>query len=906
MIPLRLSFLLASLACAPLAWASSTFEFWPGATYDPSIPTQEAVLGHQPGEDITSPEDVRRYFDALAAAAPDRLRVVPYGRSWQGRELAYVIVTSPGNMARLTEIQAGMRELADPRRTGPARAGELLEGLPATTWLAYGVHGNELSSSDAAMLTAYHLLAATNDPRTASILADSVVYLDPDQNPDGRARFINHFTNTRGLQPAVSPVAAERIEPWPGGRSNHYLFDMNRDWYALTQPETRGRVTALRELLPLVFVDLHEMGGDSTYYFAPEAVPYNPHLVASQREALELFGRNNARWFDRFGIDYFTREVFDAFFPGYGASWPAYYGAVAMTYEQARVRGLAYRRYDGSLLHYRESVRNHFVTSLSTAEAAAGARKRLLTDFYAYRASAVEEGRREKVKGYAIPTQPDQSAADKLAGLLAMQGVEVGRATRPVNACGRDYAPGSYFISKAQPAKRLLRVLLDRQVEMPEDFTREQERRRAKDLDHEIYDVTAWSLPLMFNVAVDECGSTLPGGLQAVAPGEAPPGRLDLAGAPAVAFLVPWGSAGAAKLAGTALRAGLRVKSSDEAFTLAGRNWPAGTLIFDVADNPSDLAARLADLVRDTGVVVSSVDDSYVTAGPSLGSGKVVTLPVPEVALAWDAPVSTLSAGHTRYVIEQQFGYPLTPVRVSSLARADLREFDVIILPDESDPGSYASVLGESGLANLGSWIESGGTLIAIGDAVRALSKAGLSAVKVEDAWVEEAEASGGGPSADPAEDKEPAPATVPGTRLASAEDYRAAIRPERESPDGVPGAIARVEADSDHWLAAGIPNELFAVVSGSLIVAPLPLDAGANVVRFAGADSLLASGYLWEESRLQLAYKPLTTVERKGRGLIINFTQEPAFRAQQDGLAVLLMNAVLRSPAKVRRGLGH
>ncbi|MFZ9086493.1 MAG: M14 family zinc carboxypeptidase, partial [Steroidobacteraceae bacterium] len=462
MIPLRLSFLLASLACAPLAWASSTFEFWPGATYDPSIPTQEAVLGHQPGEDITSPEDVRRYFDALAAAAPDRLRVVPYGRSWQGRELAYVIVTSPGNMARLTEIQAGMRELADPRRTGPARAGELLEGLPATTWLAYGVHGNELSSSDAAMLTAYHLLAATNDPRTASILADSVVYLDPDQNPDGRARFINHFRNTRGLQPAVSPVAAERIEPWPGGRSNHYLFDMNRDWYALTQPETRGRVTALRELLPLVFVDLHEMGGDSTYYFAPEAVPYNPHLVASQREALELFGRNNARWFDRFGIDYFTREVFDAFFPGYGASWPAYYGAVAMTYEQARVRGLAYRRYDGSLLHYRESVRNHFVTSLSTAEAAAGARKRLLTDFYAYRASAVEEGRREKVKGYAIPTQPDQSAADKLAGLLAMQGVEVGRATRPVTACGRDYASGSYFISKAQPAKRLLRVLLDR------------------------------------------------------------------------------------------------------------------------------------------------------------------------------------------------------------------------------------------------------------------------------------------------------------------------------------------------------------------------------------------------------------------------------------------------------------
>lgn len=906
MIQVRLFTLLACLACAPLASASTAFEFWPGASYDPSIPTQEVVLGHPPGDDITAPEDVRRYFDALAAAAPDRLRVVPYGRSWQGRELTYVVITAPENMVRLAEIQAGMRELADPRRTGSARAGELMERLPASTWLAYGVHGNELSSSDAAMLTAYHLLAATNDPRTVSILADSVVYIDPDQNPDGRARFVNHFRNTRGLQPAVSPVAAERIEPWPGGRSNHYLFDMNRDWYALTQPETRGRVTALRDLLPLVFVDLHEMGGDSTYYFAPEAVPYNPHLVASQREALELFGRNNARWFDRFGIDYFTREVFDAFFPGYGASWPAYYGAVAMTYEQARVRGLAYRRYDGSLLHYRESVRNHFVTSLSTAEAAAGARRQLLEDFYAYRASAIEEGRREKVRGYAIPTQPDQSAADKLAGLLAMQGVEVGRASSAVTACGREYPAGSYFISKAQPAKRLLRVLLDRQVEMPEDFTREQERRRAKDLDHEIYDVTAWSLPLMFNVAVDECAGTLPGGLQAVAPGEAPPGRLTGSAGATVAFLVPWGSAGAAKLAGAALRAGLSVKSSDQAFMLAGRNWPAGTLIFDAADNPPELAALLADLARDTGVVVTGVDDSYVTAGPSLGSGKVVNLLAPEVALAWDAPVSTLSAGHTRYVLEQQFGYPLTPVRVSSIARADLREFEVIILPDESGPGSYASVLGEAGLANLGSWVESGGTLIAIGDAVRAMSKGGLSALKVEDAWVEEGEQGGGGQSAEAKGDKPDTPATVPGTRLASAEDYREAIQPERESPDGVPGAIARVEADPDHWLAAGIPAELFAVVSGSLIAAPLPLDAGANVVRFTAADRLLASGYLWEESRLQLAYKPLLTVERKGRGLVINFTQEPAFRAQQDGLAVLLMNAVLRSPAKVRRGLGN
>ena len=294
--------------------------------------------------------------------------------------------------------------------------------------------------------------------RSADILRDTVVVIDPMQNPDGRDRFIHQFTLAHGLSPDPDRISAEHDEPWPGGRTNHYLFDLNRDWFILTQPETRGRIRIIQEWYPVAFVDLHEMGSDGTYYFAPEAVPYNPHLAADQRASLQLFGRTNAGWFDRFGLDYFTREVYDAFYPGYGASWPSYFGSVAMTYEQASARGLVFRQYDGNHLTYAYAIRNHFLTSMGTAETVLVNREKFLTELYDYQVSAIDEGGSESVRAYIVPAQADQPAADKMAGLLVQQGVEVGRATGSFSACGVDYTAGSYVINLAQPAKRLVRT----------------------------------------------------------------------------------------------------------------------------------------------------------------------------------------------------------------------------------------------------------------------------------------------------------------------------------------------------------------------------------------------------------------------------------------------------------------
>lgn len=258
----------------------------------------------------------------------------------------------------------------------------------------------------------------------------------------------------RGILPDANMASAEHDEPWPGGRTNHYLFDLNRDWFAQTQPETRAHAKAFLQWMPLAFVDAHEMGSNSTYFFAPEADPYNPQITDAQRQSLVLFGQTNAKRFDAQGIDYFTREVFDAFYPGYGASWPTYHGSIAMTYEQASSRGLVATRYDGTQFAFAETVRNHFLTSLGTIETVSTHRETLLKQFYEYRRSAIEEGEKGPIKSYVFPAVDNSGSAFALATVLARQGIDVYQASQSFNVCGSKFSSGSYFVNLNQPEKR--------------------------------------------------------------------------------------------------------------------------------------------------------------------------------------------------------------------------------------------------------------------------------------------------------------------------------------------------------------------------------------------------------------------------------------------------------------------
>ena len=878
---------LFGLVLALAASAQTKFEYWPGTAYDTAIPTQEKVLGYKAGERISSPANIVRYMEALAAAAPARMKVWDYAKTWEGRRLIYAAVGSEANIRRLPEIQAAMKKLADPRKTGAAEAEKLMRNLPAVIWLGYGVHGNEISSPDAALLTAYHLLAARKDAMVDSILANVVVLIDPSQNPDGRERFVRHFEQSEGIEPDAHPFALEHSEPWPGGRTNHYHFDMNRDWFALTQPETQGRVKVLQEWFPLVFVDLHEMGSDSTYYFAPEAVPFNPHLTSEQKSSLEWFGKNNAKWFDQYGFSYFTREVYDAFYPGYGASWPSFYGSIAMTYEQASARGLLMRRSDETVFHFRDTVRQHFVASVATAETAARQRQALLENFYKYRQTAVEEGGKETIREYILPRRGNTSAVDKLAVLLADQGVEVHRAAAAFRNGDAEYPAGSYVIRLAQPSKRLVRTLLDKQVAMEEEFVKEQERRRKKKLPDEIYDVTAWSLPLLYNVEAVAAASVSQGSFELVKAGEQRAGSVK-GGKAEVAYLVPWGTTAAGRMLTAALREGWKVWSADKGFKQNGTSYPAGTLIFKVKENAEGLHEAMGKLAAASGAEVVATNTGWVEDGINFGSRYVVPVKRPAVGMAWDQPVSSGSAGHTRFVLERQFNYPVTLVRTSMLGGIDLKRFDVLILPD----GNYTNLP----WPRIKEWVSAGGTLVAVGGAV---ASAADPKVAVFDILQENLPKEG-----KEEEKKKPgeAEAKVPGKLLTNAADYEKAIQAETPVPDDVQGVLVKAALDADHWMAGGAGAQVHALLSGRAVFTPIKLDKGVNAAVYLGPEEVLASGHLWEENRKLLARKPLVVVQRHGRGYAIGFTADPNYRAFMDGLNVLFLNAVFRGPAHAGR----
>jgi len=844
------------------------------AEFDAAIPTLTDVIGHKPGERITNPEETVEYLEALAKAAPDRVRMVQYATSWQGRPLHYLVLTAPDNMARLDAIQADMVNIA----AGRASNGSALP----VTWLAYSVHGNEIASTDAAIMMAYHLIAASNDPRVQQIMADTIVVLDPIQNPDGRARFVSHFRNALGMTPIGDRQAAEHDETWPSGRVNHYMFDLNRDWFTLSQPETRGKVAALREWNPVVVADIHEMGGDQTYFFAPAADPVNPNITPEQLSLYELIGRNNARNFDMIGEPYFTREIFDLFYPGYGDTWNAHQGAVGMTYEQGSARGLIWDRRDGTVLPYATTVRNHFVASLSTAEAVAMNADRFLGDYADYRranaSGATGSG------SYVIDLSSRRWNAEGLGRRLAAQGIEVVRRDGPVSACGRSYPQGYIAIPQAQPAGKLVRSLLDKDTELPREFILEQEKRRSQDLAHELYDVTAWAVGAMSGLKVDVCGRAVAGSALSASDEIEP----IVSGSDAYAIAVPWTDSGQARLVVLALSNGVEGRVTDEAFTKNGRTFPRGTAVFPVAMNSLEKMERLKTLSAELGAETIGISDSWVEDGPNLGSSSFVRLKLPKVAIAWDEGISQLSAGSLRFVLEQRLGLPVVPIRTNRFGRADLSDYDVVLVPNGSPQGA----MGAGGLRNLRSFVSRGGVLVAVGNSLSAFASGDdpLLAIQREAAL---------GLSA--SDDSGSAGSLTKASEITNEEEYREKIADQKALPDTLPGALLNTVADTENFLSAGYDDGAVVLASGSLVFTPLDRSDGSNVMRFAAADALIESGYVWDENRRQLAFKPYMMAQGTGRGMTIGFAHDPSTRAYLDGLDLLIANAVLIAPSRIR-----
>jgi hypothetical protein len=882
---------MVSLVAVVLAAVAAAEEFWsvlPATQRDGAVPELSTITGFGWGNGITDAEQAVAYARALAAAAPERVRLVEYARSIEGRPLVYLIVGSPERIAALDAVRARFLAAGDPRAEAAGDSETLLDPLPAVVWILCSVHGDETSGGDAGLALAYHL-ASGRSPEVEAILASSLVIVDPVQNPDGRARFLASWRQARGIEADPEPHSAEHNQPWPGGRVSHDLFDLNRDWFAQTHPESAGRVSAMLEWPPMIAVDLHEMGAEQGYFFAPPAKPRNPLVTDEQAALWDVLGRANAAAFDTLGWRYWTREVFDAFYPGYGESWPFFTGAVGMTYEQASARGQATRLKDGTVLRYAEAVQHHLVAAYTTCRTAAEQRQRVVHSWYRYRAAAVGEGRRGPRRAYVLEEGRDPLRALALADLLARQGVEVFRTRESRGAI----PAGAFVVPLDQPLGRLAAVLLEKHVPMGEAFEKEQIRRAERRLPDEIYDLTAWPLGLLWGVPVTAVSDTVAGmSMDRLAPRTKPAGTVT--GDGSVAYLLRWNGPAAVRAAVHLLRDGVKLAAAGKPFTLNGARYEAGTVVIRRAGNPADLRERVAAVAAETGVPFTGVASGYVEDGIDLGSNSVHALSAPRVALLWDAPVSATSAGALRYALERVLDLPVSAVRTSVVGVADLSHFDVVVMPD-SGFGSYERALGEEGARKLAGWVRDGGVLVAVADAAAWLcaEKVGLLATKPEKR---------GGPgkgqeSAKRPEGGEGKPVDSPAATAAF--DYERFVTPEEEQPPAVPGAVMRVTLDAEHFLAAGFPDgAVDALVNSRLIFSPLKLDKGSNVGVYAGPEALVQSGFVLKASREQLPGKAYLMLQRHGRGKVVAFAEDPATRGFTLATMVLLANAVLLAPA--------
>ena len=850
-------------------------ELAPGTQYDPSIPTLEDVVGHDFREEITPPDQVVRYFEALADAARDRTQLIQYAESWEGRPLVILVIGSRERIAALDDVKAGLTRLAQPDGLSDADADALIADLPVVTALMHGVHGNEISSSGAAMAEAYHLLAAQGDPTVDMILNESLVLIDPVENPDGRARFVLQNTMARARWPNEATYSAEHDEPWPGGRVNHYLFDLNRDLFIQSQPETQGKVDVFLDFWPHIVVDLHEMGGNSTYFFPPTAPPANPWYGERQIALMDVFGRANARIFDQRGFAYFNRDVYDLFYPGYVDMWPMGHGALGMTYEQASARGQVVRRSDGDLLTYGDGVLHHFTAAITSAETSARNRERILTDYLAFRREGIDLGRAGPAE-YVLHSAHDPGMARRLAFMLLENGIEVREADGPVTMEGRQLPQrGTFIVPMDQPAHRFVRNLLDPDVPMDEAFVQRQIDRRARRESDEIYDLTAWSQSLLWDVEVlvadDVTGAA---GALVAETSVLTNTALPEAG---VGYLMPWGTNTASAVA-EALRNGIRVRAAGAEFTLGGREYAVGTAIVRTAENGADLQQRLGQIASAHGAEVIPIDDSYVEEGASLGSNSVRALRPPRVLLVYDSPGQTNSVGFARYVLEQRYAQPTVAVRASSLGRANLADYDVIVFPS----GNYSNAVNSGMVEELRNWMSNGGTMITMAASTAWAIRAELLSTT--------AERRGGRAVGD-----DPPSNETPDQPI----EYLEEIVPEDEGPESVPGAILRTLLDTEHWLSSGTDGEIGVLVQGNRVFTPMTLDNGTNVGRYGDLDNLVLSGIVWDEARPQLANKAFLMYESYGSGQIVAFAEDPNYRAYTEATELLFMNAVLLGPGR-------
>ncbi len=733
------SLILMASSVAPSIFSAgiSPEELFRDARFDPTIPRQADLLGFEPGARPLRHAELMRYLEALADASP-RAKLIPYAESHESRKLVYLAVSDASTIARLDDFRQEHIDRVDPRRNEQSGDG-WAERSRAVAWIAYGIHGDELSSVDAAAAMAYRLVAG-EDPLAKKLRDELVILIDPIENPDGRERFLAQTTSFAHAVPNPDTEDLSHTTVWPWGRGNHYLFDLNRDWFSMVHPESR-RSEVIASWDPQLMVDSHEMGGDDSYLFSPPRHPFNPHLPPSHTRWNNEFAADQARRLDDHGYAYYTREWNEEFFPGYGSSWASYRGAVGILYEMSSTEGTVVRQRAGTTRTYAQAVEHQVASSVANLTTLLENREAILLDFVADRRKAMTEG---EIGAWILPRGRHAERTDALVNLLRAQGLDVLLSvTSPPRVGGlRDILTGaevnakslpeSWLVPMNQPASRLARTLLDPHVPMPGSFLREQREYLERGKGSRLYETSAWSLILSYGI--DACWTS-----QRPTEGwvnlEPIPPRFGIEATPeSFGYVFDGQSDRAAAALGDLLQRGLAVRVAEKPFTIDGASFGRGAFLVKREGNPKNLAAQLREVAEDRKIRIQAISTAKAERGPDLGGKHFKPLVAPRIGVWSGNPISAPSYGALWRLFDLEMRMRFSGLDIARFRSTDLDRYNVLIFPPvRGSTGQYAAILGEAGLAGLTRWIEGGGTAIGIGGGAEFLAdvKTGLTGTRL-------------------------------------------------------------------------------------------------------------------------------------------------------------------------------
>jgi hypothetical protein len=814
-------------------------------TYNPAIPKPKDVIYHEVGEWHVTHDRLVNYMKALAVAAPGRIKLETMGFTYEDRPQLLLIITSPNNHQHLEEIRQQHLLLSDPSKSASVN----IEHMPIVVWIGHSIHGNEPSGANAALLSAYYL-AAAQGKAIDDLLENTVILFDPSFNPDGLQRFSTWANQHKSKNLVTDPNSREFNEVWPGGRFNHYWFDLNRDWLPAVHLESQNRLQWFHQWRPNILTDHHEQGSNATFFFQPGvAARVNPLTPEKNQELTSKLAKFHAKALDKIGSLYFTKESYDDFYYGKGSTYPDINGAIGILFEQASSRGHAQETVNG-ILRFPATIKNQFVTTLSTLEGAQNLRKEFLDWQRTFYTTSLHEAASSTVQGYVFGDSADRNKTNLFVTMLLGHRIEIYTPKNDITVNGKTFKAGDAFIvPMQQPQYKLIKTFFEKTLHYKDSL---------------FYDITAWTMPLAFGMPYSELSASQYSknlqGKQLTAANQLT-GSVN-GGKSNYGYLMEWTDLLAPAALYELQKNNIITKTAMEKFqmalTAATKNFNAGTVLIPVNNQPLDadkLFVLLSDIAKKYALPFYALQTGNAVSGVDMGSRKLVALTKPVIAMIVGAGVNATDAGEVWHLLDQRMNIPATHLEPAIFNRVDLNKYNTLVMVG----GSYADLNKEK----LKAWVSNGGTLILLEEAVQWASQNGINSVTLKKIK----------------------------TGVDSTKRIAYGDEDEIDGAQQMSGAIFGADVDLTHPLAYGYTEKTISLFKSNKVF--MEKSKNPFATPFYYKESPLQSGWISKENSDAIKNAAAVIVNTVGTGRIINIDNNPNFRAFWLGGTKLMMNAI-------------